>query len=244
MGTTLGISHNVFDKVKVEKDRKERLKDYDDWQKEKARKIKALAEFQASLRNMRQSRAEDKIVTESSIVSNTSVGDEENKDDKADTKTGARRKTSRPHNRSSIKKSSHKDSISSTCSLTDEKISQKLNSKRSSGLNRMKEYAPDSSNIETQKSKRNSIDISQNNILQNKKKLTGWVLLQTNLRSASNADSSSYRSSEPKLLSSSSQRDLEEKGACMLAKEKETTTENISFESSDTGCGGRNCTIL
>ena len=34
MGSTLKIAHNVFDKAKVEKDRKERLKDFDDWQKE------------------------------------------------------------------------------------------------------------------------------------------------------------------------------------------------------------------
>ena len=38
MGETLGIAHNVFEKVAREKDRKERLKKFDEWQKVKARK--------------------------------------------------------------------------------------------------------------------------------------------------------------------------------------------------------------
>ena len=81
MGTTLGIAHNVFDKVKVEKDRKERLKDFDDWQKEKARKVKALKELQDNLRRLKESREEDKIVTECSINSATSVGESDDIED-------------------------------------------------------------------------------------------------------------------------------------------------------------------
>ena len=172
MGTTLGISHNVFDKVKVEKDRKERLKDYDDWQKEKARKMKALDEFKSNLRNLRESRAERDIVTESSIVSITSVGDEEDKDNKTDIRTGARRKTSRPHKRNSIKKSSHKGSISSTCSLKDEKIKPKLTSKNVAGFNKIRENTQESSNIEDQTNKRSSIASSHDHTFQNKKNHT------------------------------------------------------------------------
>ena len=36
----MGIAHNVFEKMEREKDRKERLKKYEDWQKEKALKKK------------------------------------------------------------------------------------------------------------------------------------------------------------------------------------------------------------
>ena len=50
MGTTLRIAHNVFEKVRVEKDRKERLQKYEDWQKEKVKKIKALDEFKSKMR--------------------------------------------------------------------------------------------------------------------------------------------------------------------------------------------------
>ena len=33
MGETLGIAHNVFEKMEREKDRKERMKKYEEWQK-------------------------------------------------------------------------------------------------------------------------------------------------------------------------------------------------------------------
>ena len=51
MGSTLRIAHNVFEKVKVEKDRKERLENYENWQKEKAKKLKALDELNEKLRD-------------------------------------------------------------------------------------------------------------------------------------------------------------------------------------------------
>ena len=43
MGETLGISRNVFEKMAAEKDRKERMKKYEEWQKDKARKQKRIA---------------------------------------------------------------------------------------------------------------------------------------------------------------------------------------------------------
>ena len=50
MGETLGISHNVFEKVEREKDRKERLKKYEEWQKTKAKKQQKIAEMKAKLK--------------------------------------------------------------------------------------------------------------------------------------------------------------------------------------------------
>ena len=45
MGETLGIAHNVFEKVAREKDRKERLKKFDEWQKIKIQKQKKIEEM-------------------------------------------------------------------------------------------------------------------------------------------------------------------------------------------------------
>ena len=57
MGSTLRIAHNVFEKVKVEKDRKERLENYENWQKEKAKKLKALDELNEKLRDFEKIKA-------------------------------------------------------------------------------------------------------------------------------------------------------------------------------------------
>ncbi len=40
MGETLGIAHNVFEKAERERDRKQRLKALEDWQKEKSVRMK------------------------------------------------------------------------------------------------------------------------------------------------------------------------------------------------------------
>ena len=48
MGETLGISVNVFEKVAREKDRKERLKKFDEWQKIKIQKQKKIKEMKTS----------------------------------------------------------------------------------------------------------------------------------------------------------------------------------------------------
>ena len=50
MGETLGISHNVFEKVEREKDRKERLKKYEEWQKEHVKKKAKLKEMRSRIR--------------------------------------------------------------------------------------------------------------------------------------------------------------------------------------------------
>ena len=54
MGETLGIAHNVFEKVAREKDRKERLKKFDEWQKIKLQKQKKIEELK-KLRNLEAS---------------------------------------------------------------------------------------------------------------------------------------------------------------------------------------------
>ena len=46
MGETLGIAHNVFEKMEREKDRKERLKKYEEWQKVKIKKQQRLKDMQ------------------------------------------------------------------------------------------------------------------------------------------------------------------------------------------------------
>ena len=46
----MGIAHNVFEKMQREKDRKERMKKYEDWQKEKQMKKKRLSEMQKQLK--------------------------------------------------------------------------------------------------------------------------------------------------------------------------------------------------
>ena len=45
MGETLGIAHNVFEKVAREKDRKERIKKYDEWQRLKIKKQQKINEL-------------------------------------------------------------------------------------------------------------------------------------------------------------------------------------------------------
>lgn len=46
MGETLGIAHNVFEKMERERDRKERLKKVEDWNKEKQKKKQRIKEMQ------------------------------------------------------------------------------------------------------------------------------------------------------------------------------------------------------
>ncbi len=46
----MGISHNVFEKMEREKDRKERLKKYEEWQKEKVKKQRKLEEMRARIK--------------------------------------------------------------------------------------------------------------------------------------------------------------------------------------------------
>ena len=49
MGETLGIAHNVFEKMEREKDRKERLKKYEEWVKEQEKRKLRLRDMQARL---------------------------------------------------------------------------------------------------------------------------------------------------------------------------------------------------
>ena len=61
MGETLGIAHNVFEKVAREKDRKERLKKYESWQKEKVLKQEKIKNLQEKLKEKEQNGSLAKI---------------------------------------------------------------------------------------------------------------------------------------------------------------------------------------
>ena len=243
MGTTLGIAHNVFDKVKVEKDRKERLKDFDDWQKEKARKVKALKELQDNLRRLKESREEDKIVTECSINSAISVGESDDIEDQIDIRTGARRKTSRPYNRSSIKISHHKDSISSTSSLIDD------TQKRRRALSTDIQNSRRTSGVEDHKSKENITTDHHSNYRPKNVKSKNWLILRENVQTAKNSKPSLSKNAESKQSSSSSQRNSEVLDGCFSAedgtKNDPTTSKKIPRqERKSTGCGVNGCVIL
>lgn len=56
MGETLKIAHNVFEKMERERDRKERLKKYEDWQKEKVKKKQRLKEIQHRIKEVEKSK--------------------------------------------------------------------------------------------------------------------------------------------------------------------------------------------
>ena len=51
MGETLGIAHNVFEKAERERDRKQRLKALEDWQKEKSARMKRASIYGKSTGN-------------------------------------------------------------------------------------------------------------------------------------------------------------------------------------------------
>ena len=51
MGETLGIAHNVFEKMEREKDRKERLKKYEEWLKDQEKRKTRLKDIQARSRS-------------------------------------------------------------------------------------------------------------------------------------------------------------------------------------------------
>ena len=246
MGTTLKIAHNVFDKVKVEKDRKERLKDFDDWQKEKARKTKALAEFQANLRSLRESRAEENVFKEYNSNSVTSV-DDEDKGGKTDLKTGARRKTSRPYNRSSFKNVHHKDSISSTSSMIEENSKRKVFARNRSNTNAELEKMMEKIDLKDEICKRKSIPDSHDSVQRRKKNVNHWLVVKGNLPSAKNRKASlsrNFDTTESSLPKNSNVCD----GRFLSTKEDKKVPSaekiNSNYEREDAGCGQKLCTIL
>ena len=246
MGTTLKIAHNVFDKVKVEKDRKERLKDFDDWQKEKARKTKALAEFQANLRSLREARAEENAVKECSNDSVTSV-DDEDKGIKTDAKTGARRKTSRPYNRNSFKNVHHKDSISSTSSMMDEHTKRKVFARNRSNTNTDLEKFTENFDLKNGVCKRMSIPDSHDNVQRRKEKVNHWYVLKGNLHSAKNRKASLSKNLDAKVSSLPKNSEVYDGNSRSMEEDKKLSSAvkiNSSYGREDTGCGPKLCTIL
>ncbi len=72
MGETLGIAHNVFEKVAREKDRKERLKKFEDWQKEKAAKEQKIKRIRDNLKEKNQNGSLANIFATEEDLGNTS----------------------------------------------------------------------------------------------------------------------------------------------------------------------------
>ena len=244
MGTTLRIAHNVFEKVRVEKDRKERLQKYEDWQKEKVKKIKALDEFKARMRCNQESKEGN--VTEACITSIgvivTSIGEEDDKVNDNEFRTGARRKVSK----SSMKKTS----ISSIHSSTDYKPHQNSAPKRTIVSETKQPNIYETSIIEQQATYSKHSNESHKNT-SNRKRFNGWKFVKVNMNlinNNQNCSTSSHRNSETKVLTSSPQRNCDAKDVYLHARDNKgpTTSKNVSleYERKKTGCGGgKQCTI-
>jgi hypothetical protein len=65
MGETLGIAHNVFEKMERERDRKERLKKVEDWNKEKGKKRARIKEMQNRVKDAEQKKATEQVAVAS-----------------------------------------------------------------------------------------------------------------------------------------------------------------------------------
>ena len=73
MGETLGISHNVFEKVEREKDRKERMKKYEEWQKTKVKKQQKIAEMKAKAKEASNGSLANVAVSEVCILTHAKM---------------------------------------------------------------------------------------------------------------------------------------------------------------------------
>lgn len=241
MGTTLRIAHNVFEKVRVEKDRKERLQKCDDWQKEKIKKLKALEEIKSRIRHVEESN--ERKVSESSL---TSFGEQDHKGNGNEAKTGARRKTSRS--------SMQKGSISSIPSSTDYKTQHNLTPKRT-----IVSKTETQTNYETSVNGRpvtyseHSLTDEDHKYTTSRKRFNGWKFLKGNINlidKNQKRSTSPQENSETKVLNSSLQRNHDLKDVYLHARENKTTTSTTSqkvcleYERKQTGCGGeKQCTI-
>ena len=244
MGTTLRIAHNVFEKVRVEKDRKERLQKYEDWQKEKVKKIKALDEFKSRMRINEESK--DGNVTETCITSIgiivTSIGEEDDIDNENEFRTGARRKISK----SSMKKSS----TSSIRSSTDYKPHQSSTPKRTIVSKTKQPNIYETSVIEQQATYPKHSNEAHKNT-SHRKRFNGWKFVKTNMNlinNNQNCSTSSHENSETKVLTSSPQRNYDAKDVYLHARDNKrtATSKKVSLEDErkKTGCGGgKQCTI-
>ncbi|TRY61924.1 hypothetical protein TCAL_16259 [Tigriopus californicus] len=68
MGETLGIAHNVFEKMERERDRKERIKKYEEWQKVKVKKQQKLKVMKAKIRVNEELRRNDESQSQLSEI--------------------------------------------------------------------------------------------------------------------------------------------------------------------------------
>ena len=90
MGETLGISHNVFEKAEREKDRKERLKKFEDWQKEKVKKKQRLRTMRERLKEVEKTASNSNGSSRTNLnqLDATNGSDDETENDKVEVKTG------------------------------------------------------------------------------------------------------------------------------------------------------------
>ena len=238
MGATLKIAHNSFEKVKVERDRKERLQRVDDWQKEKARKLKALEEFKAKQRECR-------LLTEKNITDNsiTSIGEDEDKVQTKEFVKGARRKIS--------KSNMEKHSVSSNSSFTDDAMQNNLKYKKNIVPYSEKSAIQLASVIDD---KQNSDEIPTDHQTTTRKRIeqnrNGWKFFRDNLYFIKNQKypQPSNANTECKVLTSSPQEDcdiLDASNPHMTENQILTATgkNELEYNRKETGCGGRHCII-
>ena len=239
MGSTLRIAHNVFEKVKVEKDRKERLENYENWQKEKAKKLKALDELNEKLRDF------EKIKETKSKGSN--VDEDANMVHQLDTKkieldipsTGARRKTI-----STI----HKDADVSIPPAVGDDFESSNTRKSSTAIHKKKIDSSMDSASNNSNNRSKSISIMQSD-KQRKAGKEGWKYFRDNITliTGRKASHSSPNNPESATLSTPKCYNKKLEYSQVIESNSEPTSGSTNFEcqGKKTGCGnGTFCIIL
>ena len=235
MGSTLRIAHNVFEKVKVEKDRKERLENYENWQKEKAKKLKALDELNEKLRDF------EKIKETKNKGQN--VDEDANMVDLSNTKkieldipsTGARRKT--------IPRI-HKDSDTSLPPAIGDDFQSGNTNKSSTAIHKNKidssiDSASSNSNIRSK-----SISIVQGD-KQRKAGKEGWKYFRDNITLITGRKSSHSSHNNPESVPNCYNKQLEYSQVAESNSEPTSGSTNFECQRKKTGCGNGNfCIIL
>ena len=235
MGSTLRIAHNVFEKVKVEKDRKERLENYENWQKEKAKKLKALDELNEKLRDF------EKIKEIKNKGSN--VDEDANMVHLPDTKiieldipsTGARRKTiSTIHKNSDIHIPPETGDDSETSNTR--KSSTAIHKKK---IDSSIDSATNNSNIRSK-----SISIMEGD-KQRKAGKDGWKYFRDNITLITGRKTSHSSPNQAENAPNCYNKKLEYSEVAESNSEPTSGSTNFECQRKKTGCGnGKFCIIL
>ena len=247
MGSTLRIAHNVFDKVAKEKERKERLGKYDDWQKEKIRKEKALKELKSKIRE-----AEELQKCGTTADGNDSISKENaNTIDHTDITPRRRRAISKSRIENNLLNiPSETENVSST-SPTAEKTS--LNCTRESivaSKAQVSKFTRTASDIiEEASSPKTPI---QNDHTINKRKYSDgkWIIVKDNMPLINNPkfSNSCNAPAKTKALTDSTQINILVMNTPTHTTENEVTTnagkKRLEHKGKGAGCGGKHCTIF